>query len=63
MGGSDLLRERKLPVAVAAGILILGDATSAIKVAGVLLVMLGTLASESRGFPKKKTERSRPIER
>lgn len=62
MGGSDLLRERKLPAAVATGILILGDATSAIKVVGVLLIMLGTFASESKGFPKK-TRRSLPIER
>lgn len=62
MGGSDLLRERKLPAAVAAGILILGDATSAIKVAGVLPIMLGIFASESKGVPKK-TRRSRPIER
>ena len=62
MGGSDLLGERKLPAAVAAGILILGDTTSAIKAAGVLLIMLGTLASESKGFPKK-TRQSRPIER
>ena len=62
MGGSDLLGERKLPAAVATGILILGDATSAIKVVGVLLIMLGTFASESKGFPKK-TRRSLPIER
>lgn len=52
----------ELPAAVAAGIIILGDATSAIKVAGVLLVMLGIFASESRGF-SKKTRQSRPIER
>ncbi len=63
MGGSDLLGERKLPAAVATGILILGDATSAIKVVGVLLIMLGIPACESRGFPKKKTEQSRPTER
>lgn len=62
MDGSDLLRERKLPAAVATGILILGDATSVIKVVGVLLIMLGIYASESKGFPKK-TRRSRPIER
>ena len=53
----------ELPAAVAAGILILGDATSAIKVVDVLLIMLGIFASESKGFPKKKTEQSRPIER
>lgn len=63
MGGSDLLGgERKLPAAVATGILILGDATSVIKVVGVLLIMLGIFASESKGFPKKKTRQSRPIE-
>ncbi|MDY5661096.1 MAG: hypothetical protein SPG07_00545 [Coriobacteriales bacterium] len=59
-------RERKLPerhTVVAAGILILGDATSVIKVVGVLLIMLGIFASESKGFPKKKTEQSRPAER
>ena len=62
MGGSDLLRERKLPAAVTTGILILGDATSAINAVGVLLIMLGILASESKGFPKK-TRQSRPIGR
>lgn len=53
----------ELPAAVATGILILGDATSVIKVVGVLLIMLGIFASESKGFPKKKTRQSRPIER
>ena len=53
----------ELPAAVAAGILILGDATSTIKLAGMLLIMLGIPACESRGFPKKKTEQSCPIER
>ena len=63
MGGSDLLGgERKLPAAVATGILILGDATSAIKGVGVLLIMLGIFTSESEGFPKK-TRRSLPAER
>lgn len=61
-GALAILASMELPAAVTTGILILGDATSAIKVAGVLLIMLGTLASESRGFPKKKTRQSRPIE-
>ena len=52
----------ELPAAVAAGILILGDATSTIKLAGMLLIMLGIYASESKGVPKK-TRRSCPIER
>lgn len=62
-GALAILASMELPAAVATGILILGDATSVIKVVGVLLIMLGIFASESKGFPKKKTEQSRPAER
>ncbi len=51
----------ELPAAVTTGILILGDATSAIKVAGVLLIMLGTFASESRGVSEE--DRAEPSNR
>lgn len=46
----------ELPAAVAAGILILGDATSTIKLAGMLLIMLGIYASESKRISEEEDQ-------
>ena len=44
------------PAAVATGILILGDATPAIKVVSVLLIMLGIYASEPKRISEEEDQ-------
>lgn len=49
-GTLAILTSMELPAAVATGILILGDPTSAVKIAGVVLILAGILISESKGL-------------